>query len=262
MALTVALWFAGAGNAQAFTIIPPVAKLYVNPKAGYTTSVVQVRGTATVNNTCTGTQLSFNFFFDGTALWNRSVSTCTANTWDTGWSPYRTPAVPRTVGKHTITLNLVNPANGAVVATASYVYSIYQAPASPQTQPSPSTQPSPTTSPSADTSPSCPPGAVKAGCPSPSAAACPAAMLPPPGTGGWADDLIAGAMVVAVIPVAGLALFGPGPLWAAVSRRRRLLMLLGLSAVAAFTLNCTFPTNSTQPVANVSPSASPSSCSA
>ena len=69
-------------------------------------------------------------------------------------------------------------------------------------------------------------------------------------------------MVLAVIPIAGLALFGPGPLWAAVGRRRRLLMLLGLSAVAAFTLNCTVPTNSTQPVANVSPSASPSSCSA
>ena len=89
-------------------------------------------------------------------------------------------------------------------------------------------------------------------------------MLPNAGTGGWGDNLIAALMVGAALPVAGLALFGPQTLLAAAYRRRRFLMLFGLSAIAALALNCTFPTSSTSPTAQVTPSAAstPSSCSA
>ena len=66
-------------------------------------------------------------------------------------------------------------------------------------------------------------------------------MLPKAGTGGWADAMIAAAMVGAAFPIAGLALFGPGPFWAAVRNRRRLLVLLGLSALVVMTLSCDFP---------------------
>jgi hypothetical protein len=241
---------------QAFTLIPPVVKLFVNPKAGYTTSLVQVRGTVTVNSTCTGAPLNFFFFFDSKGLWSKTVSACTASAWDTGWSPYQKPPVPPTVGKHVISLNVVNPANGATIGSASYAYSIYAAPASPQTQPTPSQVATP--------SQDCATGAVTSGCPSPTAKACPVGQLPAPGTGGWADNLIAGAMVLTVFPLAGLALVGPQTLLAAAYRRRRFLMLFGLSAIAALALNCTFPTSSTSPTAQVTPSASstPSSCSA
>ena len=115
----------GPASGQAFTLIPPVTKLYVNPTAGYTTSLVQVRGTVTVNGTCTGAPLNFNFLFDSKALWSRNVSACTGSAWDTGWSPYKKPPVTPTVGKHVISLNVVNPSNGATIGTASYTYSIY-----------------------------------------------------------------------------------------------------------------------------------------
>ncbi len=93
-------------------------------------------------------------------------------------------------------------------------------------------------------------------------------MLPPSGTGGWADTLIAAAMVGAAFPIAGLALIGPGSLWAAITRRRRLLMLFGLSALVVLTLSCDFPTVAgnpqTSPSADVTPSSAstPSSCTA
>jgi len=247
-ALVALLAAVSPAAAQAFTLVTPVAKLYVNPKAGYTTSVVQVRGTATVNNTCTaGTALTFNFYFDGKGLWSKTVSTCTAGAWDTGWSAYLTPPVPRTVGKHTITLNVVNPANGAVVATASYAYSIYPAPASPQQQ-APSPTPTPTPSPVVV---------------SPSSSSCAATgMLPPTGTGSFGDTLVAGLVMFSVIPIVGLALIGPGPLLKAARRQRKLFMLLGLSALAALTLSCaTSVAEQPTPATLVSPASSPS-CSA
>ncbi|HEV2217902.1 MAG TPA: hypothetical protein VGV88_10035 [Candidatus Dormibacteraeota bacterium] len=242
---------------QAFTLIQPVTKLYVNPTAGYTTSLVQVRGTQTIGGTCTGIPLTFTFLFDSAALWSRNVSGCISKAWDSGWSPYQKPPVPPTVGKHVISLTVTNPANGAKAGTASYSYSIYAAPASPRAQPTPT--PTPT--------PDCSAIPVPAGCPSPTAKACPAAMLPPGGTGGWADNLIAALMVGAALPIAGLALFGPQTLLAEARRRRRFLTLFGLSALAVLALNCTFPTGSTsQPPPGVaaapSPSTTPSSCSA
>jgi hypothetical protein len=241
---------------QAFTLVPPVVKLYVNPKAGYTTSLVQVRGTTTVNGTCTGVPLTFNFLFDSKALWSRNVSSCTAGAWDTGWSAYQKPPVPPTVGSHFVSLMVIN--GTATIGTALYAYSIYPAPASPRTQPTPT----PTTSPTTAASPDCPVGAVTAGCPSPSATACPAAMVPKAGTGGWGDNTIAALMVGAALPIAGLALFGPGPLWAAVGRRRRLLTLFGLSALVVLTLSCDFPGVGQNSTPTPSPAASPSTLSA
>ena len=247
-ALVALLAAVSPAAAQAFTLIQPAVKLFVNPKAGYTTSVVQVRATGTVNNTCNaGTQLNFNFYFDGKSLWNRNVSTCTAGAWDTGWSAYITPPVPRTVGKHTISVNMVNPSGGATLATASYVYSIYQAPASPQQQ-APSPTPTPTPSPVVV---------------SPSSSSCAATgMLPPTGTGSFGDALVAGLVMFSVIPIVGLALIGPGPLLAAARRRRKLFMLLGLSALAALTLSCASSVaEQPTPATLVSPVSSPS-CSA
>jgi len=249
----------GPATGQAFTLIPPVIKLYVNPTAGYTTSLVQVRGTVTVNGTCTGAPLNFNFLFDSKALWSRNVSACAGSAWDTGLSPYKKPPVTPTVGKHVISLNVVNPSNGATIGTASYTYSIYAAPASPRTQPTPSQVATPTQD--------CASGAAAVGCPSPTAQACPAAMLPSSGTGGWGDNTIAALMVGAALPIAGLAIFGPQTLLAAAYRRRRFLTLFGLSAISVLALNCTFPTASnpqTSPAAAVTPSAesTPSSCSA
>jgi hypothetical protein len=93
-------------------------------------------------------------------------------------------------------------------------------------------------------------------------------MLPNAGTGGWGDNTIAALMIGAALPIAGLALFGPQTLLAAAYRRRRFLMLFGLSAMAVLALNCTFPTAAstpqTSPAAAVTPSAAatPSSCSA
>jgi len=249
----------GPVTAQAFTLIQGTTKLYVNPTAGYTTSVVQVRGTFTIAASCTGVPLNFAFQFDAKPLWNKSLAGCTASTWDTGWSPYNKPPVAPTVGKHVIILNVVNPGSGATVGTASYTYSIYPAPASPRTQPTPSQVATPTQD--------CASGAVAVGCPSPTAQACPAAMLPSSGTGGWGDNTIAALMVGAALPIAGLVIFGPQTLLAAAYRRRRFLTLFGLSAMAVLALNCTFPTASnpqTSPAAAVTPSAAstPSSCSA
>lgn len=87
-------------------------------------------------------------------------------------------------------------------------------------------------------------------------------MLPPAGTGSFGDALVAGLVMFSVIPILGLALVGPGPLLAAVRRRSKLLMLLGLSALAALTLSCASTVaEQPTPAALVSPAASPS-CSA
>jgi len=92
-------------------------------------------------------------------------------------------------------------------------------------------------------------------------------MLPDSGSGGWGDNTIAALMVGAALPIAGLAMFGPQTLLAAAHRRRRFLMLFGLSALVVLTLSCDFPTASnpqTSPTADVTPStaSTPSSCSA
>jgi len=86
-------------------------------------------------------------------------------------------------------------------------------------------------------------------------------MLPPSGTGSFGDTLVAGLVVTAMLPIAGIALFGPGPLLAA-ARRRRLLMLLGLSALVVLTLSCDFPAIGQNSTPSPSPSASPSTISA
>jgi len=66
-------------------------------------------------------------------------------------------------------------------------------------------------------------------------------MLPNAGTGGWGDNTLAALMVGSALPIAGLALFGPGPLWAFARRRRRLLVILGLSMLVTLTVSCDFP---------------------
>ena len=223
---------------QAFTLIQPVVKLYVNPSAGYTTSLVQVRGTMTFpgGNPCTATAVTFAFTFDAKALWSKTVAACNTTTklWDTSWSPYKVPPVPRTVGTHHISVT-------ALTVTATYGYVIYAAP-SPRASPTPSPSPSP--------SPSiCP---ITGG-------------LPSTGAGGFVDNLIAGSMVATVLPIIGLALFGPARALSVVGRRRRLFKVLGISLLMVATLGCTSTAGtqeqSQSPVAAVSPSAaaSPSS---
>jgi len=202
-------------TANAFTLIQPTVKLYVNPTAGYTTSLVQVRGTMTFpgGSPCTATAETFNFTFDSKALWSKTVAACnnTTKLWDTAWSAYKVPPVPRTVGTHHISLTVLT-------VTVTYSYVIYPAP-SPRASPSPSPPPTPT----------------------PTASPCAAAgALPAAGTGGFVDNFIAGAMVAAVLPILGLALFGsPSNLLAAVGRRRRMFQLLGLSLLVVGLLSCT-----------------------
>jgi hypothetical protein len=241
----------GPATGQAFTLIPMV-KLYVNPAAGYTTSLVQVHATLNVG-TCSAAPATFKFLFDSKPLWTKTVN-CNPNTvlWDTGWSPYIKPPVPPTVGKHVISVTAYS-TTGAPIGTANYSYSIYPAPASPRTQPTPSQVATPSqdcatgavgaacASPTTATSPGCPAAAVTAVCSSPSAKACPAAMLPNAGTGGWGDNTIAALMVGSALPIAGLALFGPGPLWAFARRRRTVLVILGLSMLVTLTVSCDFP---------------------
>ncbi len=248
-------------TSQAFTLIART-QLYVNPNVGYTTSLVQVRAVHTSNVVACSTQLSFRFTFDSQTLWARSVANCNPNTfqWDTAFSAYLKPPVPAAAGTHLIAVGVYVP-GGALAqgGTAQFAYKTVNPPASPRTQPPPTPSPTPT--------PDCASGAVAVGCPSPTAQACPAAMLPPSGTGGWGDNTIAALMVGAALPIAGLAIFGPQTLLAAAYRRRRFLTLFGLSAMAVLALNCTFPTASnpqTSPAAAVTPSAAstPSSCSA
>ena len=259
MLLVAAAAALGPATGQAFTLISGTTKLYVNPAVGYTTSLVQVRATFKIGTACPAPPLTFRFTFDGKALWTKSVSACNASTfvWDTGWSPYTKPPVPVSAGQHVIGVGVYSNTNVLIPGgTAQFAYTAVNPPASPVARPSPTPSPTP--------SPVCAVGAATAGCASPSTAACPAAMLPNAGTGGWGDNLIAALMVGAALPVAGLALFGPQTLLAAAYRRRRFLMLFGLSAIAALALNCTFPTSSTSPTAQVTPSAAstPSSCSA
>jgi hypothetical protein len=249
-------------SAQAFTLITPTTKLFVNPTVGYTTSLVQVRATFQFGGTCPTPPTTFKFSFGGAPLWTKSVSACNASTfiWDTGWSAYIKPPVQVKAGKYVIgvVVYLFNGNTCAQGCSAQFSYTAVNPRPSPVAQPSPTPSPTPT--------PACAVGAVIAGCASPSTTACPAAMLPRDGTGGWGDNAIAALMVGAALPLAGLALFGPGPLLAAARRRRLLLMLLGLSALLVLTLSCDFPgvgqTSSPTPSASASASSTPSSCSA
>ena len=233
-----------ATSASAFTLIQPTVKLYVNPKAGYTTSLVQVRGTLTFQGgPCpTTTPESFSFTFDSKPLWSRTVPGCNPSTglWDTSWSAYIVPPVTRTVGNHTIAMTVAT-------ATVKTTYTIYPAPAPP----------SPRAGPTPGSSPSSSPSATSTICPT-------AANLPPPGAGGLVDNFIAGAMVAAVLPLIGMALFGPTQLLTAIGRRRRWLHLLGLSLLVAATLSCTSstPTASTESPSTSAPAAAGSSPSA
>lgn len=232
-------------SAHAFTLIQPVVKLFVNPHAGYTTSLVQVRGTVSVNNTCTGAPITFQFLFDNKALWTRGVSSCKNSLWDTGLSPYTKPPVPPTVGSHTILLNVYGSTNN-LLGTARYAFAIYPAPASP----TPRSSPTPPTSPRPFPSPS----------PSPSACAA-RATLPPAGTGGLTDNLIAGVMIAVAIGIGALAMYGPGTLLA-LARRRRPMALVTLSLGVLLTASCTSTVGqgspSDTPAAAVSPTPSPS----
>ena len=278
VAAAVLVVAASPATAHAFTLIQ-TTKVTVTPTAGYPTSTFKLNGHT---SPCGNGPFTYTFYFDTNIylLWNTSVGACNASAYDTGLSPsLAPPSGLNTVGAHQIILNFSDAIGGSGSVTTTYTINNPPPPPpkpspsrppppppSPVRQSPPSTQPS--TSPSTAASPNCPVGAVTAGCPSPSANACPAAMLPSAGTGGWADNLIAAAMVGAALPIAGLAMFGPQTLLAAAYRRRRFLTLFGLSAMAVLALNCTFPTTAsnpqTTPAAAVTPSAAatPSSCSA
>jgi hypothetical protein len=262
----------GPATGQAFTLITPTTKLFVNPAVGYTTSLVQVRATFQVAGGCPTPPTTFKFSFGGAPLWTKAVSACNAATfiWDTGWSAYIKPPVPVTAGKYVIgvVVYLFTGATCAQGCSAQFSYTAVNPRPSPVSQPSPSpsvsTSPDCATgaaacaSPTTATSPGCPAAAVTAVCSSPSAKACPAAMLPNAGTGGWGDNTIAALMVGSALPIAGLALFGPGPLWAFARRRRTVLVILGLSMLVTLTVSCDFPgIQGSTP----SPSASPSTIS-
>lgn len=244
----------GPATSQAFTLIP-IVKLFINAPSGYPTSNVQVRGSYSTGATCPAgvvVSYTFNFYFDSPLVWSKTVP-CnpTTNNWDTGNSPFFKPPVP-TVGTHVISLKVMSALGAQVGNTQQSNYKIVSPPPPPPPPP-PVTHPSPTPTPS----PSPPP--------SPTSVSCPAAMLPPTGTGSWGDNLIAGLVVASVLPLVGLTLFGPNTLLAFARRRRRLLMLIGLSALTALTLSCTtIGSNSGNPTpaALISPPASPSSCSA
>ena len=262
VALTAMAAAMSPAASQAFTLIAKT-QLYVNPNVGYTTSLVQVRAVHTSNAVACSTQLTFRFTFDSKALWTRSVASCNPNTfqWDTAFSAYLKPPVPATAGTHVIAVGVYTP-RGVLApgGTAQFAYKTVNPPASPRTQPTPTPSPTP--------SPVCAVGAATPGCASPSTAACPVGMLPSAGTGGWGDNTITALMVGAALPIAGLAMFGPQTLLAAAYRRRRFLMLFGLSALVVLTLSCDFPTVGgnphASPTADVTPStaSTPSSCSA
>jgi hypothetical protein len=246
LAVVVGWLVATALPATAFTLIG-ATKLYVNPNAGYTTSLVQVRATYSLGS-CTAATVTFAFLFDSKTFWNTSAKCNTSSAvWDTGWSQYIKPPSPPTVGTHTIVVDSYGPTGGQV-GTAKFTYKVYPAPASPSPKASPSPSPSP--SPDCATTPA-------AGCPSPTASSCPATgALPPPGSGGLVDNLIAAAMVAAVLPIVGLAFFGPVQLFSAIRRRRRILTLIGLSLLVLATLSCT---STSSPVAATTPTTQASS---
>jgi len=272
-------WTMAGINAQAFTLVA-TAKVTVTPASGLPTAAFVVDGQYG-QGPCT-VPLQFAFYFDTTInfMSATTVTACNASrVYDTGNISEVPPASDNAPGPHQVILIVTDAGTPMPQGSATAAYTINAPPPPPRPSPSkppppppspvrqspPSTHPStsPSTSPSTDASPNCPPGAVTAGCPSPTAKACPVGLLPAPGTGGWADNLIAGAMVLTVFPIAGLALFGPGPLWAAAYRRRKFLTLFGLSAMSVLVLNCTFPTAS-NPQTSATPSvvSTPSGCSA
>jgi len=263
--LVAAVCALGPATGQAFTLIQPTTKLFLVPKSGYPTTYIQVRGTLQFgSNPCAAgvppAPLAFNFYFDAAAIWSKTVvcvNSPTVGIWNTGNSPFIKPPNP-SVGNHVVYLKVINPANGVQTGAAQSAYTIFNPPASPVPSPSPSPPPTPSST-------GCAVGAATTACPtsSPSNAACPAAMLPPSGTGSWGDNLVAGLVVAAVLPLAGLTIFGPGTLLAFARRRRRLLLLIGLSALTALTLSCTTVAKTPIPAPLISPPASPSSsCSA
>src|SRR5438309_2069852 len=169
------------------------------------------------------------------------ISDCNRTTflWDTGWSAYIKAPVTPTVGSHKIVVTVYSGSTGLPGGAASFTYRVYQAPSSPSPRQSPISTPSPMPSPIA----------------SPSSSTCTTTgALPPSDSGSLVDNLIAGAMVASVLPIIGFAIFGTSPLLA-ITRRRRLLKLLGLTLFLAATLSCT---SASTPTANVSPVASPS----
>jgi hypothetical protein len=261
----------GPATGQAFTLITPTTKLFVNPAVGYTTSLVQVRATFQFASGCPTPPTTFKFSFAGAPLWTKAVSVCNAATfvWDTGWSAYIKPPVQVKAGKYVIgvVVYLFNGSTCAQGCSAQFSYTAVNPRPSPVSQPSPSASTSPDCatgaaacpSPTTATSPGCPAAAVTAVCSSPSAKACPAAMLPNAGAGAWGDNTIAALMVGSALPIAGLALFGPGPLWAFARRRRTVLVILGLSMLVTLTVSCDFP--GIGQGSTPSPSASPSTIS-
>ena len=239
--VSLACLLATAMPAQAFTLIQGTTKLYVNPNAGYTTSWVQVHATYNLPNACPNPAPTFKFTFDSRSLWSKYVGGCNRTTflWDTGWSAYIKAPVTPTVGSHKIVVTVYSGSTGLPGGAASFTYRVYQAPSSPSPRQSPISTPSPMPSPIA----------------SPSSSTCTTTgALPPSDTGSLVDNLIAGAMVASVLPIIGFAIFGTSPLLA-ITRRRRLLKLLGLTLFLAATLSCT---SASAPTANISPVASPS----
>lgn len=260
--LALLAWALAAANAQAFTLIGG-AKVTVSPTSGYPSTGFKVTGTY---GAACGPTYYFNFYFDSTLnlIWT-SPGTCATNLFTAGPSPSIPPPDP-SVKAHTIIVNVTDANNQLLTGgSATTPYTIVSPPPPPP-PPSPRPAPSPvSTTPPPQPSPSPSPSPISSPSPSPSpaSAACPAAMLPPAGTGSWGDNLIAGLVVAAVVPLAGLAVFGPGMLLAFARRRRRLLMLIGLTALTALTLSCTTIANSGHPTpaALISPAPSPS-CSA
>src|SRR5713101_7467532 len=221
-AVTVAILLAASSAAfrpipsQAFTIIGcgTSSKVTVSPTSG------QKSAGFTADGLCSpapcGQALTFNFYWDSTStqFWSITNSTCNAaGTYDTGPSPgFVPPAADNGVGTHKVLLNILNSA-GAIVTNGSLStsYSINSPPPPPPSPTRSQAQSSPTQTRQTPTSTStsdCNATPTLAGCPSPSTKACPAAALPPTGTGGWGDNTIAALMVGSVIPIAGLAIFG------------------------------------------------------
>jgi len=242
----------GVPTARAFTLIG-VASVTVSPTSGYPTAALKATGKFSPGP-C-GTPLNFAFFWDTTInfIWSTTVSACDASrNYVAGPSPaYVPPSGFNGVGGHSVIVSVTdangNPAGPSSSASAAYTIVAPPPPPPPSPKPPspspvrstpPQTQPSAASSPSQSASPDCATGAA-AGCPSPTATACAVTgTLPPPGTGGFVDSLIAGAIIAGGLAIGMVALVGPGALLAAAIRQRRLLGLLGLAVLVALTLAC------------------------
>jgi hypothetical protein len=248
---------AQAAAAQAFTLINPKAAVTVSPTAGLKSAALTAHGTYAFPCPSPAPTLVFSLYWDlNTYLMSSTtVTTCSAGLYDAGVSPGYVPdPSDNAVGSHNVIL-VVTDTTGATMpngtATAAYLIKAPPPPspaASPKATPRPSPRPTPT------------PSRIPSPKPTPSPPVCPVASnLPPPGSGGFVDTFIAGAMVAAVLPILGLALYGPTQLFAALGRRRRILGLLGVGMLLAATLSCTSTAAQPgqTPVAAVSPSSQP-----